>query len=266
MLERLAACLVPLVLFQRKLIYYPRAYAPQDVKAFTSGAGQRLPYATSQGRQVAWFVPAAQGAAERLWIVCSGNGSLALDFQKVISAAGLTRDAWLLVDYPGYGECEGDPSPDGIRENLAKVVPLAAGQCGIATADLPARSIVFGHSLGCAAALLAVEEFHLKRAVLCAPFTSTMEMTREMLGLPLGWLVHHRFQNRNGLASLRTSGGRAWVAHGEADPVIPANMSRTLAEEFPDVVEYREVPGGGHNDLFDRAGSTIFAAMHQARQ
>ncbi len=257
--------LLPLTACQHKLIYFPRSYEPDVVAAFTAKTGKRITYRTGQGQQQAWYVPATEGPAEKLWIVCGGNGSLALEFQPVVEAAGFKHDAWILVDYPGYGECQGAPNPARIRESLAAVVPLAARESGIPMTALPAQAIVFGHSLGCAAGLLAVEEFHLKRAVLCAPFTSTMEMTRAMLGVPLGWIVYHRFNNRDGLASLRASGGRAWLTHGDADPVIPVSMSRTLADEFKDIVQYREIPRGGHNDLFERDGQSIFAAMNQAR-
>ena len=66
-------------------------------------------------------------------------------------------------NYPGFGGlCQGKPSPKGIRENVRQSVLAAVRQTGMNADDLPDTICVFGHSLGCAAVLMAVEEFHLR--------------------------------------------------------------------------------------------------------
>jgi hypothetical protein len=43
----------------------------------------------------------------RLWVAFCGNGSLALDWTTILAGYPNANDAFLLVDYPGYGKCTG---------------------------------------------------------------------------------------------------------------------------------------------------------------
>ncbi len=252
---------------QSRFIYYPSPYLRPEVEAFTKRGGLRLDYTTGEGRQTAWLIPPRDGKpVDRFWIVCGGNAARALDYEELCRELPFAGDAFLLFDYPGYGACEGAAHPVHIRESLRAVIPLAAAKMGLDTGELAACGCVFGQSLGAAAALMAVEEFNFRRAVLCSPFTSTMDMTRVMFKVPLGFLVRHRYDNRAGLAALQKNGGRAWLIHGTDDSIIPAEMSRTLAREFPDTVTLTEISGADHNDLLDRGMPQITGAMASARR
>jgi pimeloyl-ACP methyl ester carboxylesterase len=252
---------------EKKVLYHPRKYAAGAIEKFTAQSGQRLDYITPQGKQTAWIMPPPEGGApERLWIVCAGNGTLVLELAPFCRTLPFKKDAWLLVDYPGYGECAGEPSPLSLRENLKASVTAAAMQLNMDAAKLPERACVFGHSLGCAAALLAVQEFHLRSAVLCAPFTSTREMAEQQFRMPKGLPLQHLFDNRPGLTELQRCKGQAWIFHGEADNVIPVTMSRTMATEFKGTVTLQTPAGTGHNDIFSRQLKELAAAMTEARK
>jgi hypothetical protein len=252
---------------QSRLIYFPSPYHGSEIESFGKRGGLRLDYTTGEGRQSAWLIPPRDGKpVDRFWIVCGGNAARALDYEMLCRDLPFAGDAFLLFDYPGYGACEGSSHPSRIRESLRTVIPLAAEKLNLATGELSARGCVLGQSLGAAAALMAVEEFKLRRAVLCSPFTSTMDMTRVMFRVPLGFLVRHRFDNRAGLAALQKYGGRAWLLHGTDDTIIPAEMSRTLAREFPATVTLTEVSGADHNDLLDSAMPQITGMMAAARR
>ncbi len=191
-------CFVPLILLvgcQSKLIYMPRPYGGDTVAIWQKVTGGRLiDYQTSQGKQRA-FLQGNLKSPRNLWIVCGGNGTLALDWADWLETYAPKEDAWLLVDFPGYGDCKGDPGPGTIAENLKTAVPLAAKELGWPAVPDPRKMRIFGHSLGAAACLMAATEFKIQRGVLIAPFTSTMDMTRELIGVPLGFLVWHRFDN-----------------------------------------------------------------------
>jgi hypothetical protein len=252
---------------EKQVLYHPRKYDPSVIQKFTAGGGQRLDYKTTQGRQTAWVIPAAKtDAPGKLWVFCGGNGTLAIEMEGLCRQLSFSNDAFLLVDYPSYGECEGDPSPVSIRENVKNAVLLTAKQLSIEPAQIPARVCAFGHSLGCAAALLSVDEFNLRSAVLCAPFTSTVDMARERFKVPVDFPLQHKFDNRTGLGVLSKNGGHAWIFHGEADNVIPVTMSQTLEREFKGVVNLKVVPAGKHNDIFRLAAKELQQAMTEARK
>ena len=254
-----------LQLIEPLILYHPRAYASNVVQAFTTNGGKRIDFQTSQGRQSAWVI-APTNRAEKLWVICGGNATLALELESLCRAFPFPRDAYLLVDYPGYGECAGMPSPASIRENLKTSILSAAEKLKLGTNDLPGKVCVFGHSLGCAVALLAAEEFHLRSAVLCAPFTSTFEMARLRFDIPTDFPLKHQFDNRVTLAALRAIHGHAWIFHGDTDDVIPVEMSKKLAGEFAETVKLEVLPETRHNNVMRRAGNKLVEAMREAEK
>ena len=187
-------------------------------------------------------------------------------WSRLPCAAGFDADAFLFVDYPGYGGlCSGKPSPTSIRESARESILAAAKKTNIDPAALPDRVCVFGHSLGCAAALLAVEELHLCSAVLCTPFTSTADVAQARFGIPRTFPFQHLFDNRVGLQALTKNHGRTWIIHGDQDTVLPVAMSETLAREFKDSVKLYVISGGDHNDILARGKKELYKSMNLAR-
>jgi pimeloyl-ACP methyl ester carboxylesterase len=189
---------------------------------------------------------------------------VALDWSDWLRDHAPGEDAWLLVDFPGYGDCEGAPSPSRIRESFKSAVPLAIQEVGWPANPGPTRLRFFGHSLGGAATLIAASEFGIQRGVLLAPFTSTMEMSRELTGLPLGFLVWHRFDNAARLAELTKRGpGKIIILHGTDDEVIPVAMSRSLAASHPEIIRLREIQGGRHNTIQEEHTQELAKALRE---
>src|SRR3954465_10265375 len=86
MLVFLAIALVLLLLScQSRLMYFPRPYGRAIVWDLEQRKGKQIEYTTSQGQQVAFYLPPRVDATADpafLWIVCGGNGSLALDYSE----------------------------------------------------------------------------------------------------------------------------------------------------------------------------------------
>ncbi|MFM7182749.1 MAG: alpha/beta hydrolase [Verrucomicrobiales bacterium] len=253
--------LLPLVGCQHKIIYFPRPYDPMVPRSFVENGGQTIEANTGQGKQTAWLRLPKSLPAKRLWLVCAGNASLALEMRDVIQPNLPPEDAVLYFDYPGYGACQGSANPARLRESLKTILPLATKASGIPESEISDRVVVFGHSLGAAVGLIAASEFGLKRAVLVSPFSSSMDMAEVMLGLPLGFIVTHRFDNRKRLAELAARGGDAWIIHGKDDDIIPASMGSELAAIGKDAIHLVILPGAGHNDIFDVAPHAFTEAM-----
>ncbi len=256
---------VPMVMLvgcQSQLIYFPRPYAPGTTAEWEQRtAGRKIDFTTSQGRQRA-FLQGNLKSPRNLWIVCGGNGTVALDWSEWLEEHAPKEDAWLLVDFPGYGDSEGAPTPGRIRENLKAAVPLASQEIGWSGQPDAGRLRFFGHSLGAAASLIVASDFKIQRGVLIAPFTSTMAMSQHMTGLPLGFLVWHRFDNSARLAELAARGpGEIIIFHGTDDEAIPVAMSRTLAAEQKEIVRLREIPGGRHNTIQETHAEMVAAAL-----
>jgi uncharacterized protein len=252
----LAAC-------QSRMMYFPNPYREEYRQRLRSQNGVSLAFTTSQGRQTAFFIPPRAGdarTAERVWVCCAGNGSLALDWLHFIPEWN-AEDGFLLVDYPGYGDCEGSPRPERIRESNTGAIRALAAHLDVTTETLQPRLCGLGHSMGCAAVLMAADDFKMRRVVLISPFTTMTEMARRVIGWPLCCLNHHRFDNRKHLAAAVGHGAKVRVFHGVNDSVIPVSMSRELAAAHPASVSLTEVPDAGHNDVLSIATREIGEAM-----
>lgn len=257
-----AIALASLVGCQSDFIYSPHRYAAGTTAEWQQRtAGKQIEFTTSQGKQHA-FLQGNLKSPGNLWIVCGGNSSVALDWSQWIKRQAPQEDAWLLVDFPGYGDCKGSPNPERIRESLMTAIPLASQVVGWGDNPDAKRLRFFGHSLGCAACLIAASEFKIQRGVLIAPFTSTMDMSQVKTHMPLGFIIWHRFDNSARLAELAARGpGQVIIFHGTRDHVIPISMSRELAAQQKQIVQLREVPGGHHNGIQTTHTAEVAAAL-----
>jgi pimeloyl-ACP methyl ester carboxylesterase len=250
---------------QSRMIYFPRPYDRGSLWDLEQRKGQHLEFTTSQGRQVAFYLPPRGNTAEApsfVWMVCGGNGSLALDYAEE-PLHWDERFGYLFVDYPGYGLCEGKSTPKHIEDNTVVAAAALRKELGWSEEEFRQRTGVFGHSIGCAAALMAADVLQLKAAVLCAPFTSMTEMGRLILGWPLCCLNRHRFDNVAHLRKLDKRGAAVRIFHGAEDEIIPVRMGRELHALFPRTTQLDEVEEGRHNDVVLRARVEIGVAMQE---
>lgn len=260
------ASLVPVLFLlgcQSRLIYYPRPYGKLHLVASQKAGVQALGYHTSQGKQVAHYLPPRLSGTRkpnRIWVCFAGNGSLALDW-VFMRSVWADEDACLLVDYPGYGLCEGKPNPARIRASARAAVEALARHQGTSVEEMTPRLAVLGHSIGCAAGLMLAHDLGVQRIVLISPFTSMTDMGRRVLGWPLCYLNLHRFDNRHHLAAVVQNGAKVTVLHGKEDDMIPVEMSRELAAAHPQAVRLLEIPEAGHNDILDFADAQIREAL-----
>lgn len=258
--------LLPLCLLlgcQSRLIYYPQPNHEGLHKTLAKQNGQPVEYQTTQGRQVAFYIPPRDGTGgtpKTIWLCFAGNGSLALHWLSLLPEWNPSF-GYLLVDYPGYGDCQGKPSPATIRESSKVAITALAAHLKLTPEDLQPRLCVLGHSIGCAAGLMAAEDQQVKRVVLIAPFTTMTEMGRRVLGWPLCYLNLHRFDNRKHLGAVVKQGAEVTIFHGTADEMIPISMSRELAASHPGSVILHEEAGQDHNFIVGNCANKIGAAM-----
>ncbi len=260
--------LLGIVSCQSKLIYFPRAYEQGFTERWQQVTkGKVLSFQTTQGKQQAYMlVPQSLKPPERLWLVCGGNGTLAGDWTMWMRHDAPQEDAYLLIDYPGYGANQGSPTPERIRENIAQAMPLAAKELHWSMEELSKRARFFGHSLGCAATLQGAEDHGIHRGVLLSPFTSTMDMAKEVTGMSIGFLVVHRFDNKQRISKISAyDDAQIKIFHGQVDPIIPFTMSQQLQDIAPQKISLELISNGGHNNLTELASAKIVAAMRAVR-
>jgi uncharacterized protein len=247
---------------QSSLIYFPPRHGPE---ARPDGPAQVevLTYQSGGEPQQAYYIPPRQAAPTgRVWLVFGGNGSSAIGWGPFVHGDPDGAAAFLLIDYPGYGANGGSPSPGSIHAASEAAVAALAAHLHVTAPELAPRLAVFGHSLGCAAALDYAASQPVARIVLVAPFTTMLAMARKVIGWPLCEVLVHRFDNRACLDTIVAAGSPPiTIIHGTADEVIPIAMGRELASRHPHAIRLVEVPGARHNGILDSAQELIYAEM-----
>jgi pimeloyl-ACP methyl ester carboxylesterase len=252
-----------LILFQRRFFYYPRKYSAAEIEAAEKRGAALLSYETSQGRQTAFLfgAPPSGTLISRLCVVFGGNAMAALDWLEILKDCQVDAGGFLLVDYPGYGICAGNPSADSILENA-----IAAYHAVIESKQWIIRRprlSVLGWSIGAAAGLQLAEKFPVQDLVLIAPFTTMEDMMKRFTGIRPGILLLDRFDNLAALSRVCAQNPEVTVTivHGEKDSLIPISMGHRLSESVPDRTEFHSVPSASHSTVFCQARELIYAKL-----
>ena len=255
----LALVLIPAALLyfrQHSFIYYPRTYAPGFERVLPPAA-LALRYNTIAGDQVAFYIPPRSGAAHpsRVWMMFSGNASVALDWLDIVGMSRNENDGFLLIDYPGYGASEGVAAIATTRGSAEKAVETLAAQLQMPEDELGTRVCGLGLSLGAAAALDFATHKSAQRIILISPFTSLRDVAARLFSKPASYLLIENYDNRSRVQELakREPPPQITIFHGTADPLIPSDMGRQVAESAPAIARFVPVQGATHDTIVSDA-------------
>jgi len=242
------------------MVYHPRPYDQSYAYAFPAN-GVEINYSVAAAKYCAYYIPATAPTPRRLWIAFCGNGSLALDWTTVLRQYPPNDDAFLLIDYPGYGKNGGYATIASTRLSADAALKALIERFQIDEDHLTLSTI--GHSLGAAVALDFAAHHRVRKIVLIAPFTTLREEAASILGGWIARLLLESYDNRANLADSKKRNPEARIAifHGTNDDVIPVRMGRELKHEFP-FVEFFAVKGADHVSVLNHAHDDIINWMN----
>ena len=243
------------------MVYHPRPYDESYAYAFPAN-GVEINYTVATAKYCAYYIPSTAPLPKRVWIAFCGNGSLALDWMTILREYPGNNDAFLLIDYPGYGKNGGyatiastRASADAALQALSERLKLNEDQLTVCT---------IGHSLGSAVALDFATHHRVQKVVLIAPFTTLREEAATILG---GWIARLLIESYDNRANLRevarlNPDARIAIFHGTGDDVIPVGMGRELAHEFS-FVEFFAIEDADHVSVLNHAHDKIIDWMNR---
>jgi pimeloyl-ACP methyl ester carboxylesterase len=247
---------------QHSMVYHPRPYDNSYVYALPAN-GVEINYTVANAKYVAFYVPGIHSTPKLLWIAFCGNGSLALDWTTALRQYPPGGDAFLLIDYPGYGKNGGYATIGSTRASADAALKALTERLGTEEDHLTLCTI--GHSLGAAVALDFAVNHRVQKIVLIAPFTTLREEAATFFGGWVARLLMESYDNRANLADAvkRNPHTRVAIFHGVDDAVIPVRMGRELKHEFP-FVEFFAVKGADHVTVLNHAHDDIINWMNGA--
>ncbi len=238
-------------------------YKAEDINAFSEKkAGVELRFPSSYGIQSAYYIFPQKGCGKipaRLVMAYPGIDGLALGWLNFISAIPYRDAAFLLIEYPGRGNSQGEFLPKYLLESSSGALNALCDYLDCSQRELSKNLLFLAHSFGCAEALQFATVTLPKRIVLIAPFTTLRKVAFRRVG-PLAWFI----PDMDNCKSIRELCGlsdppKIVIFHGTADETLPVSMSRDLAACSPGCVEYHEIEGAGHTDILHNEWGMMIA-------
>lgn len=194
---------------------------------------------TPTGPVEAWYLRPLRdaGGPAPLLVFAHGNAELIDHWPAEFHLPRGWGMAVLLVEYPGYGRSQGQPTQASVTSAVLAAYDWARGQGDIDTD----RVIAYGRSLGGAAATALAGARPVAALILESTFSRAQDFARQF-GAP-GLLVRDRFDNLEGVRRLKAP---LLILHGTQDRIVPVAHAQALhaAQPVSELVLMR----CGHND------------------
>jgi uncharacterized protein len=212
------------------------------------------PTSTPQ-RLALWWLPQPDPAAPTLLYLHGTFRNLYQNLPK-IQALRQAGFAVLAVDYRGWGDSSVVvPSEDSITSD----VKLAWAEMQRRQPDASKR-VVFGHSMGGAAAVTLASSLHVGKGgsqdYAALVLESTFSRLSDVAAAAGFWgrvgaaLTTLEFDSRSRIGAIDAP---VLMLHGTADTVVPVEVGRLLRDAAPAGTRWIEVPGGTHSQLHKEA-------------
>ena len=184
-----------------------------------------------------------------------GRGGNVSHFENFAQAYTPLGYGVLMLDYRGFGLSKGTANQKHLEEDSVSIVNYALHNLRLS----PTQLVLYGHSLGNAAALYAAQHFKnipLKALILQSPFLSTPDMAaswgthhyqpnasayRLIRALVTPFLWFNRFDNTRLASGLSLP---VLVCSSKADVTLPWQQSAKLADNITKVQRFLSLTGG----------------------
>ena len=243
--------LISVLWYFQERIAFPAPRGPVPDPAALALEGERIAVDLRDGTRLAgWYLPLpgeGRGPAV-LWLY--GNGETIGAIAPILKAFRPPGAALLVLDYPGYGASGGKASEAGIYETATAGYETLAAR---PDTD-PERIVVYGRSMGSAAATWIAARRPVAGLVLESPFTSAREMSRQHYGLFPRAVLRLGLDNLTTIAQVRAP---ILILHGTADRLVPIKMGQRVAQAAAGPVEFVSLEGASHNETY-AIGGTLY--------
>jgi len=222
----LIALLTLVIVFQRKMLFYPSHHSETNGLAAWKVDGRLIGYARIVENP------------RNVWLFTHGNAGQATDRAYALHCFS-DSDSVYILEYPGYGSRPGSPS----KASFNSAAEQAYRELRRAYPNIPV--CIIGESIGTgpASSLVRLNK-QPDKLVLVVPFDNLASVAKDHFPLvPAGLVLFDRWDN---VEAIKGFSGKLEIYGAADDQVIPIRHARTLARSLP-IAVYHEI-SGGHND------------------
>ncbi|MGZ8408725.1 MAG: alpha/beta hydrolase [Hyphomicrobium sp.] len=226
---------------QQRLLYFPDTRRTTPAEAELPNVAERELEMADGTRVLTWWGAAKPGRPTLLYF--HGNGGSFVTRSERIRKYMAHGYGLVMMTYRGFGGSAGTPSE---KANVADALQVydAVRASGVS----PSEIVVYGESLGSGVAVQVAAQREVGGVILDAPYTSIVDLaTLHYPYLPARWLMTDRYETLQSAGRVKAP---VLIVHGEADDVIPVEMSRRVAAAMQGPVKLATFPGAGHSDHY----------------
>lgn len=174
-----------------------------------------------------------------------GNGSTIESDSTITTVLEPLGYSYMLVDYPGYGQSANvQPTEENVFASAQALYDYAIAQ-GY-TAD---HIVIFGYSLGGAAAIDLSSHVNERATIIMSTFTSTHDVARTFYPqLPIQYFASNQFTSREKIGSIDS---RLLLIHGEQDGLLSVDFGRQLFATAAEPKELWISPTANHDSIVE---------------
>jgi len=242
-------CLAMMVC-QRFLMYFP------DHSAFTPAAWGMETFKplrlTTQDELdlTSWYHPPRDGDKPTIVFMQGNAGHPGHRNYKVLPWVNAGYGV-VMVGYRGFNLNPGSPTEQGLYRDARAVLDEMKNR-GVTGQAL----VLYGESIGTGVAVQMATEYPAAGLILESPYTSTTDVGAWRYPfLPVRYLMWDRFESIKKIEKVHMP---LFLAHGEADRVVPTKFGKTLLEAANEPKTGMFMPGLTHKTIYD---PTIQAAI-----
>jgi hypothetical protein len=234
-------CLLVLMIFEEKLIFFPAPYPKGDWQP--AGSAFEDAWAeTADGVAIhGWFLEHPQPKAVILF--AHGNAGNITSRDEVVRLLHALGASVLVFDYRGYGRSAGSPNEAGILADARAARGWLAQRTGVAENQV----VLAGESLGGGVQVDLAAADGARGLILLNTFDSLPDVAATIYP----WWIPVRKLMRTRLDSAAKIGryqGPLLQVHGDRDRIVPLACARRLFDAANQPKELILVAGGDHND------------------
>lgn len=229
-------------LFQDKFLFMPKKLQQTASDLNNDSTIEAITIQTGDSKYLhGWFCKKQIQGKQKTIIYFGGNGD---EVSSLVQEANHNLEwAILLINYPGYGNSDGQPSETIFFDSALKIYDYATSRNDIDKNNI----VIMGRSIGTGVATFLASKKNQKGVILISPFASMNNVVKEKFWfLPIDLILKSKFECRKYACNINSP---LLCIYGTRDKIIPMKHSMELMKYWRGEVEYRELIGFNHDNL-----------------